>query len=39
MRSEWRKDYLTLRYVLRQTWWLWGVAGVMILGFILLCRK
>ena len=32
---EWRKDYFTLRYTLRRTWWLWGVGSVALLWFII----
>ena len=35
MWSEWRKDYFTLRYVLRRTWWLWGVGIIVIIILLL----
>ena len=35
MRSEWRKDYFTLRHVLRRTGWLWVLGiGVALLWFL-----
>ena len=34
MWSEWRKDYYTLRYALRRTWWLWGVGVVVVLLWV-----
>ncbi len=34
---EWRKDYFTIRYVLRRiwTWWLWGLGVVIVLLWFL----